>query len=229
MVTLKKSAENLRNLTEKISMADGNGSGPISWFKRRASKNIISILYRPGNKLKMHIRTATPEDAKLLAKSILIAGRAHVRKGIWEIVIGGTEEECLNFLYHIAITKVPHLFHYSQYLIAEEQGGFQVGSLGGYDPGTHGYEALSQAIPEVIQKLKLDADFAKASDESAAKSLACVPKGIEGAWVIDSVATFPVYRQKGVAETLLREIMNKGKILGHSLAQVSMYIGNEPA
>ena len=179
--------------------------------------------------MKIQIRPATPEDAPLLAKSILIAGRAHVKKGIWEIVIGGTEEECLNFLYQITITKIPHLFHYSQYLIAEEEGGPPVGSLGGYDPGTRGYGALSQAIPEVIQKLKLDTDFVKASDERSSKILACIPEGIAGAWVIDSVATFPGYRQKGVAGKLLREILQKGKKRGHSLAQVSMYIGNEPA
>lgn len=41
--------------------------------------------------------------------------------------------------------------------------------------------------------------------------LACLPKEIEGAWVIDSVATLP------------------GKRQGYAHAQVNMYIGNEPA
>jgi hypothetical protein len=29
-----------------------------------------------------------------LAKAILIAGRVYVKKGIWEVVLGGTKEEC---------------------------------------------------------------------------------------------------------------------------------------
>lgn len=177
----------------------------------------------------MQIRSATPDDAPLLAKSILIAGRAHVKKGIWEIVIGGTEKECLNFLQHITITKIPHLFHYSHYLVAEEEDGAPMGSLGGYNPISHGYEALSQAIPEVVKKLKLNTNFAQSPEKRSSKILACIPKSVAGAWVIDSVTTFREHRGKGVAGKLLSEILKKGKSQGHSLAQVSMYIGNEPA
>ena len=179
--------------------------------------------------LKMRIRRASSEDAPLLAKAILIAGRAHVKKGIWEIVLGGTEKECISFLHHITITQIPHLFHYSCYLIAEEDGGTPIGSLGGYNPRTSGYEALSQAISEVVKKSNLEAHFLKDSEERSSKILACIPKSIEGAWVIDSVAIFPEHRGKGAAGKLLSEILEKGKTQGHSQAQVSMYIGNEPA
>ena len=97
----------------------------------------------------MQTRHAGPEDASFLAQAILIAGRAHVTKGIWEVVLGGTEEECVDFLHHISITRIPHLFHYSYYLIAEDDASRPIGSLGGYDPEISGYQALEQAIPEV--------------------------------------------------------------------------------
>lgn len=58
----------------------------------------------------MQIRHARPEDAPFLAKAILIAGRAHVTKGIWEVILGGTEEESISFLHHISSTQIPHLF-----------------------------------------------------------------------------------------------------------------------
>ena len=97
----------------------------------------------------MLIRPARPEDASFLAHAILLAGRAHVKRGIWEVVLGGTEEECVTFLHHIAITQIPHLFHYSYYLIAEDDASRPIGSLGGYDPEISGYHALQRAIPEV--------------------------------------------------------------------------------
>ena len=59
--------------------------------------------------------------------------------------------------------------------------------------------------------------------------LACLPKEIEGAWVIDSVAVLPEHRGKGVAEMLLNKILERGKRQGHLQAQINMYIGNEPA
>jgi len=176
----------------------------------------------------LHIRDAGPQDASFLAKSILIAGRAHVTRGIWEVILGGSEEETLRFLQVLSIAQIPHLFHYSYYLIAEENASGPVGSLGGYDPNIAGYHALQKAIPEVVRKLNLPAQVSNISKE-AKKILACLPKGIEGAWIIDSVATLPEHRRKGVSETLLHTILEKGKRQGYSKAQVNVYIGNEPA
>lgn len=177
----------------------------------------------------MQIRDARPQDASFLAKSILMAGRAHVTRGIWEVILGGTEEETLYFLQSLSITQIPHLFHYSYYLIAEENPFDLVGSLGGYDPKIAGYHALQQAIPEVVRKLNLPVQVFNNSQERANKILACLPKQIEGAWIIDSVATLPEHRRKGVSEKLLRAILEKGKRQGYSKAQINMYIGNEPA
>jgi hypothetical protein len=139
----------------------------------------------------MQIRRASPNDAYFLAKAILIAGRAHVTKGIWEVILGGTEDECLSFIHHLSTTQIPHLFHYSYYLIAEE-GGFPIGSLGGYDPRISGYRSLQKAIPEVAQKLNLPPQGTNLS-ERASKILSCLPREIDGAWVIDSVATLPAH------------------------------------
>jgi ribosomal protein S18 acetylase RimI-like enzyme len=176
----------------------------------------------------LRIRNAGPQDASFLAKSILIAGRAHVTRGIWEVILEGAEDDALRFLQSLSVTRIPHLFHYSCYLIAEEKTSGPVGSLGGYDPNIAGYHALQQAIPEVVRKANLPAQVSNIS-ERARRILACLPKGIEGAWVIDSVATLPEHRRKGVSEKLLRAILEKGKRRGHSKAQVNMYIGNEPA
>jgi len=177
----------------------------------------------------VQIRQATPEDAAFLAKAILIAGRAHVKKGIWEVVLGCTEEECEVFLHHISVTKIPHLFHYSYYLIAEIDGIGPIGALGGYDPRVSGYHALQQAIPEVVKKTDLSKQAFEDSQERSSRILACLPKEIVGAWVIDSVAVLPAHRGKGTAESLLNKILEKGKRQGHLKAQVNMYIGNEPA
>ena len=177
----------------------------------------------------MQIRHANQADASFLAKIILMAGRAHVKKGIWEVILGSTEEEVLCFLECISNTKTPHLFHYSYYLIAEEIGFGPIGGLGGYDPKISGYQALQQAIPEVFRKLNLPTIAVKDIVERSSKLLACLPETIAGAWVIDSVATLPEQRGKNAAGELLNKILEIGKKQGHSQAQVSMYIGNEPA
>jgi ribosomal protein S18 acetylase RimI-like enzyme len=176
---------------------------------------------------RIEIRSARLDDASFLARIILIAGRAHVRKGIWEVVLGGTEEECLAFLETLAVTRIPHLFHYSCYLVGEV-GGSPAAALGGYDPQLVGYQALKAAIPEVVEKLWLTGVDPE-GEEHSARVLGCVPELIEGAWVIDSVATFPEFRRQGIASMLLEEILGEGRKQGFRQAQINMYIGNTAA
>jgi ribosomal protein S18 acetylase RimI-like enzyme len=175
------------------------------------------------------IRKCRAGDAAFLAQSILVAGRAHVNKGIWEIVLDTSEKACLRFLEQLVVTEVPHLFHYSCSFIAEDDSANPLGSLGGYDPKKRGYETLQQAFPEVYKKLHLSQEAFHGANERASKILACLPQGIENAWVIDSVATMPEHRGRGVAERLLQAVMAEGKKFGYPMVQVNMYIGNESA
>jgi ribosomal protein S18 acetylase RimI-like enzyme len=173
------------------------------------------------------IRRATGADAGFLAEAIIMAGRAHVRRGIWEVILGGTEGECLDFLRLLAVTGVPHLFHHARYMIAEADGR-PAGIAGGYDPGTHGQEAMRRALPEVMERLGRGPGGMRPSERTM-KVLSCIPGDIEGAWVIDSVAVLPVYRRLGLARMLLEAIIGEGRAGGYAKAQVSMYIGNDPA
>lgn len=116
----------------------------------------------------MQMRDAGPQDAPFLAQSVLIAGRAHVARGIWEVILGGAEEETLRFLRHLTVTQIPHLSHYSCSLIALDDASRPIGSLGGYDPGIAGYRALRQALPEVFGKMKLSKKASDISEEQAA-------------------------------------------------------------
>jgi ribosomal protein S18 acetylase RimI-like enzyme len=181
-----------------------------------------------GNLKNLTIRPARTADARFLARMILIAGRAHVKKGIWEVVLGSREEECLAFLEILAATQTPHLFHYSCYLVAEIDNQ-PVASLGGYDPQVMGYHALKQAIPEVLKKLELPDDASNDAGNRSERILACLPKDIIGSWVIDSVATLPAFRRKGIASKLLEKELEQGRRRGFPRAQINLYIGNSPA
>ena len=173
------------------------------------------------------IRPARLEDSEFLAWLILTAGRAHVTKGIWEVILGGTEQECLKFLNLLAVTVTPHLFHYSCYLMAEADGK-PAGGLGGYDPKKLGYDALQRAMPEVFEKSGLTGPNPEA-DKRAERVLCCIPDEAPDVWIIDSVATVPAYRRKGVADRLLTAILEKGRQEGFRRAQISIYIGNRSA
>jgi ribosomal protein S18 acetylase RimI-like enzyme len=101
--------------------------------------------------------------------------------------------------------------------------------LGGYDSKQLGYQALQLALGEVVKKLNLTPQAFQEAEKRSSKMLVCLPKEIDGAWVIDSVATLPEYRKRGIAEKLLEYVLHEGKERGYNMAQINMYIGNEPA
>lgn len=175
----------------------------------------------------INIRPARPDDAIFLAWTILTSGRAHVQRGIWEVILGGTEKACLAFLQRLVVTKTPHLFHFSRFLIAEADGR-PVAGLGGYDPKSMGYPALRKAINEVVRQVGQSEPDPEATKRSQ-KILVCIPEDVEGAWVVDSVATVPEFRRQGITGELLEKMLEKGRRQGFHRAQINIYIGNIPA
>jgi GNAT superfamily N-acetyltransferase len=173
------------------------------------------------------IRTAEVRDANFLSWLILTAGRAHVRKGIWEVILGMPEEQCVHFLRLLSATLVPHLFHHSCYLVADVDSVPRAG-LGGYDPNISGNSALFQALPEVLKRLG-GGSPSMSQDGAPPRILKCIPEPVEGAWMIDSVAALPEFRRQGIVSKLLEAVMNQGRDKGFRHAQVNIYIGNTSA
>jgi ribosomal protein S18 acetylase RimI-like enzyme len=125
------------------------------------------------------------------------------------------------------MTKKPHLFHHSTFVIAEIDQR-PVAALSGYDPAALGYHALQGALPEVFGKMGLTEQMVE-PDDNAKKVLACIPEPVPGAWMINNVATLPEFRGRGLTSQLLKEIMRKGRRQGHTYAQINVYIGNSAA
>ena len=175
----------------------------------------------------LKLRHAQVNDAAFLAWLILTAGRAHVKRGIWEVILNQPEAECMRFLELLTITKIPHLFHHSCYLIAETEGG-PVSGLGAYDADTLGYPSLLKSLPGVYEKLR-DAPTKDMAAGKPPRITICIPPTVEGAWVIDSVATLPAFRRRGIVDRLLENVLDAGRKKGYCQAQISIYIGNIPA
>jgi translation initiation factor 4G len=57
----------------------------------------------------------------------------------------------------------------------------------------------------------------------------CTFDTLDGAWVIESVATIPEYRRRGLADSLMAEILEIGRARGHRIAQLTILIGNVAA
>ena len=155
-----------------------------------------------------------------------MAGRAHVQKGIWDVILGGNDGENRTFLRFLTVTDTPHLFHYSLYLVAEVDQK-PAAALGGMIKDRRiRRPAGSHAGSDPRERTKRTGP---GSPGPYGPGPALVPESLEGAWIIDSVATLPEYRGLGLAGKLLDSILARGWELGFKLAQINIYLGNVPA
>ena len=178
--------------------------------------------------MNVRIRPARPDDASLLAWVMLMAGRSHLQKGIWDIIIGRPEDECLTFLEHLAVTEEPHMCHHTIFLIAEVDGQ-PAAALSGYDPVNLGEETVAPSFPIVMEKMGLTDEDMAPGQQGLAAFMTCHSDPYDGAWIVESVAARPEFRRQGAINRLLEEILEEGRRRGFKRAQVSFYIGNTPA
>jgi translation initiation factor 4G len=159
---------------------------------------------------------------------MLMSGRSHLKIGIWDLIISQPEDTCLKFLEMLALQGPRHMCYYTEFIVAEVDG-CPVAALEGFDPVSNGEDTVAGPMDAVIKKMGLTEQDMEPGQRAVATFMTCHSDFMEGAWVIEQVATLPEYRRLGVISRLLKAVLEQGRQLGFGLAQVSFYIGNTPA
>jgi len=144
------------------------------------------------------VRRARPDDADFLAWVTLCASRSQLKRGIWDLIIGADENGCLNYLTRLVLAEPRSIFHFENALVAEAEGQ-PAAALSGFEMHADVWRILSEAMSAVQRDLEWsEADF-KASRERSAPLWSCFPEDVGADWVIESVATKPEHRGRGMA------------------------------
>jgi ribosomal protein S18 acetylase RimI-like enzyme len=176
-----------------------------------------------------YIRRANLGDAEFLAWVTLSASRAHLRRGLWDLIIGADQAGCLDYLRRLAVAEPRSLYHYSSYIVAEVDGE-RAAALCGFEPRDGGWAIAGNAMTNVQRDLGwTEAEIAASYQRIAPVWAACMPADAGADFVIENVATRPEYRRRGLADILLDVITRDAIRRGCSLAQITTYIGNDAA
>jgi ribosomal protein S18 acetylase RimI-like enzyme len=178
--------------------------------------------------MSVKIRRGVADDADFLARVMMLASRGHVRRGVWDLIAGEPESNCLDYLRRLALTEPISLCHYSSFLVAEHDGR-PAAALCGFDPRDGGWQLLNEAMQNVQRQKRWTQADEKASAARSAPIWHCTFDTLEGAWIVESVATLPEFRGRGLADALVSEVLRIGWTRGHRLAQLTILIGNTPA
>jgi translation initiation factor 4G len=174
----------------------------------------------------MNIRDANEGDLDFIAWVQLTASRSHLERGLYEYMNDQDEEQTLAFIRRLSVTDVVHFCHWSLFQIAEVDG-TPAAAMCGFDPETQGMSVLGSIVPSVLSEsgVVLDQEYMR----RAATVGIVIPEHAEDSWVIENVATRPEFRRRGITNALLEAMLDRGRSKGFSLAQIAVFIGNEPA
>jgi len=178
--------------------------------------------------MSIRIRRATFDDAEFLAWVTFSASRAHLPRGLWDLIIGADEAGCLDYLRRLAIAEPRSLYHYESFLVAEADGQ-RAAALCGFET-RDAWSIVGEAMATVQRDLGwTEADAAASLQSVAPMWTACMPPDIGADFAIESVATRPEYRRRGLINALIDEVLRDAIRRGCKLAQITTYLGNAAA
>jgi ribosomal protein S18 acetylase RimI-like enzyme len=175
-----------------------------------------------------HIRRGALEDAEFLAGIMFSASRAQLTRGLWDLIIGADEAGCLDYLRRLALAQPPSLYHCESFLVAEVEGE-RAAALCGFET-RNAWEIVGDAMDNVQRDLGWTAaDVAASYQRVAPIWTTCMPPDAGADFAIESVATVPQYRRRGLVGALINEALQDARERGCKLAQITTYIGNDAA
>ena len=180
----------------------------------------------------VRIVEARAEHAPFVAWVALTAFRSHLEKGFWDFMLEEDDEAGnLHYLETLATTEQLHWSHYSTFIVAEVNG-TPAAALCGYQEkefGSTAGEPIQVAGMEANAKTGRTEKQAAEGFARAMSVMNVIPEHVEGAWIVENVATLPEFRRRGLVDRLMAEIIERGRARGASTADISVFIGNDPA
>ncbi len=173
------------------------------------------------------IRPGRLDDADFIARTILLAQRGPVPRGWFDIALAQAEPQVLDFIRKLAVAKPRSWYHASQFLVAEVDGKPAAALCA--MPSRLTRDTMRQAFEEVAREGgKNDADLA-AIFSRGNYARPCWVQGGDEDWLIEHVASQPVYRGHGLMQVLIAHGLDAGRVAGFSRASITFVIGNDAA
>src|SRR3990172_1094721 len=168
---------------------------------------------------------AGPGHARFVAWVTLEAFRSHLPRGMWDHMFGGTDEELLDYLEGLTMTEQRHWVHHSLFMIAEVEGTPAAG-LSGFLEEMQSGDTLRLGIQEANEKTGRLPDPERLG--RAMTILNIVMEHEPAAWVVESVATRPEFRRRGLIDLLMTQMLEHGRNRDARAADIGVFIGNDP-
>jgi ribosomal protein S18 acetylase RimI-like enzyme len=146
--------------------------------------------------------------------------------GMWDHMFGGSDEELLDSLEVLVATEQLHWGHRSLFVIVETDGTPAAG-LSGFFADLQEGDGMELGVAEANLKTGRVPEPERLARALTIRNLKL--KHEPGAWVVESVATRPEFRRRGLIDVLMAEILERGRARGATVSDIGVFIGNDAA
>ena len=170
------------------------------------------------------IRPAGKKDAPRIAYIMYLAGRGHVERSVYDLLIPGAfgpTPERLAVVERLLTTGVVSMYHHTHFTVAEVDG--EVASALSCFPYEEGrVRHIRAAFKEIGWS---DADILAMVDRIRPFT-EVEPKYPRDHWILENAATYEGYRGRGLMRMLFEDAIEKGRARGYTTMHLSCFIGN---
>lgn len=171
------------------------------------------------------IRPARPEDKEKVAELVYLAGSGHLVNTLFDVMFGSSRDETLKYLERLFAAKSRSWFHWSRCFVAEVDGEVAATTCG-YSESDGGLADLKHAL---VETTGWPLAAYEAMGERIRPLMKVKPSAPDDVWIVENVAAFPEFRGRGLVQSLLKTVLEKGKQQGFEQAQITFVIGNVEA
>ncbi len=165
------------------------------------------------------IRKAEPQDSRFIAWAMLASSRAGKRVGIFDLIFESSDDTVLlEKMVHLTQTPTKSHCHYTNFLVAFDDEGKQVGALCGFEPRIANHERFSKALEEI----GVDESY----NERIAAYLLCQYELDRQTWVLDFMQVNDEAYTLSVLKELVQKSLLTARLKGYRKVETMIEIGS---
>jgi len=168
--------------------------------------------------MSIKIRKATIEDAKFLAKMILLSSRADKKIGIFDVVFNYiSDERLVENIEKLTTTTIKNYCHYSNFLIAEINSKC-VGTLCSYEPRIATQESFLNSLKEISSNVNTE-EYEKIFQQCDFNQNKCT-------LIFDFLEEVEGFIDVGILKELMKKSLLSARLKGYRIAHAIVEIGS---
>ena len=170
------------------------------------------------------IRPAEPEDAPRIAYIMYLAGRGHVERSVYDLLIPGAlgpTPERLSVIERLLTTGAVSMYHHTHFTVAEV-GGEVVSAISCFPYEDGRVRHIRAAFREVGWS---DGDMLAMVDRIEPFT-EVEPRYPRDHWILENAATYEGYRGRGLMRMLFEDAIEKGRAKGYTTMHLSCFMEN---